>query len=73
VEIVAFFELYKEQYFTKCKRLQEYLYKHPTIKEKYLSEDNPHYINALQYLMLDLFRRGVIVPGSYDNLRKEAV
>jgi hypothetical protein len=70
---MIFYEQYKEQFFLKCKRLQEYLYKNPQIKEKYLSEENSHFVYAFQYILLSLFRRGIIVPGSYDNLRAEAV
>ena len=73
VEIIVYYEQYKEQVFLKCKKLQEYLYKNPIIKEKYLSETNPHFRYALQFLMLDLYRRGVIAPDSYDNLRMDAV
>jgi hypothetical protein len=73
VEIIVYYEQYKEQFFLKCKKLHQYLYKNPLIKEKYLSEENPHFKYALQYLMLDLYHRGVIVPNSYDNLRMEAV
>lgn len=43
------------------------------MKEKYVNDDNPHFKYAMQYLMLDLYRRGVIVPESYDNLRIDAV
>lgn len=73
VEIIVYYDQYKEQFFLKCKKLQEYLYANPIIREKYLSEDNSHFKNSFQFLLLDLYRRGVIVPGSYDNLRAEAV
>jgi hypothetical protein len=43
------------------------------MKEKYLNDDNNHFKFALQYLMLDLYRRGVIAPNSYDNLRMDAI
>lgn len=37
VEMIVFYEQYKEQFFLRCKRLQDYLYKNPQIREKYLS------------------------------------
>lgn len=32
VEIIVHYDQYKEQFFLKCKRLQDYLYKFPVIK-----------------------------------------
>ena len=43
------------------------------MREKYVSDENPHFKLAFQSLMLDLYRKGVIVPESFDNLRMDAV
>jgi hypothetical protein len=53
--------------------LQTLFYEQPSLKEKYLSEENPHFFRGFQQTMLNLFRNGTIVPGSYANLRSEAV
>lgn len=43
------------------------------MKDKYVTDENAHFRYAFQSLMLDLYRKGVIVPESYDNLRMDAV
>lgn len=32
VEIIVYYEQYKEQFFLKCKKLQDYMYKNPLIR-----------------------------------------
>jgi|LakMenEpi03Aug12_release.lakeMendotaPanAssembly.Ray.scaffolds.fasta_scaffold1802048_1 hypothetical protein len=43
------------------------------MKDKYVTDENPHFRYSFQALMLDLYRKGIIVPESYDNLRMDAV
>lgn len=38
-----------------------------------MTDDDPHFKYGFQALLLDLYRRGVIVPESHDNLRMSAV
>lgn len=73
VEILTYYEEYRQQFFAKCTKLQVYLISSPAVRDQYLSDSDSHFLLAMQYLFLDLFRKGIITRGSHTNLRQEAV